>query len=73
MDFKQILDAAVEQPRGLSIESKNRIALRSFLLREISRSADPKIRNLVVEYSPASATALLVIPKELAKEMFNAG
>lgn len=70
MNFEELLQSALTSD-GLIVQSRNRIALRSFLLREITKSVNADIRNLVVEYSPANPHELLILKREKAQELFN--
>lgn len=72
MTLEGLLQSAVVAEIGLIVSSRNRIALRSLLLREISKSRDADIRALTVEYSPLDPSEIIILTRDKAQELFNA-
>lgn len=57
-EITELLDRALLTPLGLKIKSPNRIALRTFILREISKES--RYAGLSCLFSPTDPTELYV-------------
>jgi hypothetical protein len=60
--IKNLLDAAAGSPTGIWVESPNRVALRTFILRAIAGA--PTYAGLTCIFSPINPTHLIIMKLE---------
>jgi hypothetical protein len=66
MELIELLEQALESPTGIRVAGSNRIALRTFVSREISKHA--RFSGLTCIFSPINAVELIIISAALLEK-----